>query len=170
MIMALPIAVLPSLQLNAKKKIGLGVAFSLGLVIIGVAIVRMSQVIVGQTVDLVGLAIWGSIETSVAIIVGSLLPLKALISRSTKKYSSKKASSQKYNVGGADSGLRPDFTPGSASRTIMVADPIPLDDLHRSAQINGGIYVQRTYEMHVENDNSSREYDDEVAMVKGRKS
>ncbi|KAJ4166019.1 hypothetical protein NW765_007245 [Fusarium oxysporum] len=48
MIMALPIAVLPSLQLDKKKKIGLGIAFSLGIIIICVAIVRMSQVIVGK--------------------------------------------------------------------------------------------------------------------------
>ncbi|EMT69771.1 hypothetical protein FOC4_g10000896 [Fusarium odoratissimum] len=60
MIMALPIAVLPSLQLDKKKKIGLGIAFSLGIIIICVAIVRMSQVIVGKKVDLVGLAIWGA--------------------------------------------------------------------------------------------------------------
>src|SRR5687768_7975016 len=97
MIMALPIAVLPSLQLDKRKKIGLGIAFSLGVIIICVAIVRMTQVIVGTTVDLVGLAVWGAVETATAIVVGSLPPLKALMSRSVREFSSKK-SSQRYGT------------------------------------------------------------------------
>jgi len=79
MIMALPIALLPSLQLDMRKKIGLGIAFSLALLIICVAIVRMTQVIVADRVDLVGLAVWGAVETTTAVVVGCLPPLKALL-------------------------------------------------------------------------------------------
>ena len=167
MIMALPIAVLPSLQLDMRRKIGLGIAFSLGIIIICVAIVRMTQVIIGQTVDLVGLAVWGAIETSVAIIVGSLPPLKALLSRGVKKYGSAKKSgyAQGPSQGGVTGGNG--YGPSSASRTVMVAESIPLDDVHRSTQKDGGIYVQKTYETQVEDYASSRD-DDEVGIVKGQ--
>lgn len=164
-IMALPIALLPSLQLNIKKKIGLGVAFSLAVLIICVAIVRMTQVIVNQKVDLIGLAIWGAVETSTAVIVGSLPPLKALLTRSVKKYASNGKSSQKYGKN-VRSNQHNDYALGSQSRTIMVAESIPLDDMHTSNQKNGGIYVQKAFETHVEYDNSSREDDDEAAIVR----
>lgn len=163
-IMALPIALLPSLQLDLKKKVGLGVAFSLAVLIVCVAIVRMTQVIVNEKVDLVGLAIWGAVETSTAIVVGSLPPLKALLSRSVKKYSSKNTS-QRYGRG-VRSSQRDHFSHGSASRTIMASEPIPLDDMHRSKQYDGGIYVQKMFETHVEYDNSSRDDDDEASIVR----
>ncbi|OLN95492.1 hypothetical protein CCHL11_05179 [Colletotrichum chlorophyti] len=169
MIMALPLTVLPSLQLDKKKKIGLGVAFSLALIIICVAIVRMTQVINGEVVDLVGLAIWGAVETATAVVVGSLPPLKALLSRRMKQYhSSAKPTGQKYGHGTDKAGLPSTYGPNTASRTVMVTESIPLDDMHRSQQLNGRIYVQRTYETHVENDASSRDDDDEVAIVKDR--
>ncbi|KAK4115510.1 hypothetical protein N656DRAFT_842370 [Canariomyces notabilis] len=76
MIMALPISLLPSLHLDFRRKVGLGIAFSLGLVIMSVYIVRMTKLISGGTrVDIIGLAIWGAIEPAVAVIVGCLLPL-----------------------------------------------------------------------------------------------
>lgn len=164
-IMALPIALLPSLQLNMKKKIGLGVAFSLAVLIICVAIVRMTQVIVNEKVDVIGLAIWGAVETSTAVIVGSLPPLKALLTRGVRKYASNGKSSQKYGRP-VRSNPNDEFSVVSQSRTVMVAESIPLDDLHRSSQKDGGIYVQKMFETHVEYDNSSREDNDEAAIVR----
>jgi hypothetical protein len=163
--MSLPIALLPSLQLNMKKKVGLGVAFSLAFLIICVAIVRMTQVIVNEKVDLVGLAIWGAVETSTAVIVGSLPPLKAFLTRGVMKYASSGKTSQKYGKP-VRSNQRDEYTLASHSRTIMATDSIPLDDLHTSKQKDGGIYVQKMFETHVEYDNSSREEDDEAAIVK----
>ncbi|KXX75481.1 hypothetical protein MMYC01_208474 [Madurella mycetomatis] len=167
MIMALPIAILPSLQLDFRRKIGLGVAFSLGVIIISVAIVRMTQVISEGTVDLIGLAIWGAIETSTAVIVGSLPPLKALLTRNVKKYSSRNKS--RYATGmthqGAGTSGHDGYGPHSVSRTVMVAESIPLDDMHTSNQKDGGIYVQRTYETTVEFDEASSRDDDEVGIV-----
>ncbi|VUC26842.1 unnamed protein product [Clonostachys rosea] len=167
MIMALPIAVLPSLQLNRKKKIGLGIAFSIGFIIIAVALVRMSQILVGQTVDMIGLAIWGAIETMTAVIVGSLLPLKALLTRNIRNYTGKKSSQRsglshnKY-VGDSSVGRGPEGLVPGRSRSVMVAESIPLDDIHSSNHKDGQIYVQKTYGMQVEQRTSS---DDEIAMV-----
>lgn len=169
MIMALPISVLPSLQLDARRKFGLAVAFGLSFIIISVAIVRMTQVIISGkdgVVDLVGLAVWGAIETSTAVIVGSLPPLKALLSRSVKKYSTRAKYQYQYGASGSHHGLR---TPGtgnkygqdSASRIVMVAESIPLDGMHTSNQKDGRIYVQRTYETTVEFDRVSSRGDEE---------
>jgi len=164
MIMAIPIALLPSLQLDKKKKIGLAVAFSLGLIIISVAIVRMTQVIVGETVDLVGLAIWGAVETATAIVVGSLPPLQGLFIRSVIKHTTKK-SGQKYNMGKMSNDPTKRYVNVSVSNSAMASESILLSDMHKTSQINGGIYVQRSYETHVEQDNSSRD-DDEAAIMK----
>lgn len=181
--MALPIAVLPSLQLDVRKKIGLGVAFSLGIIIICVAIVRMTQVVVGDQIDLIGLATWGAVETATAVVVGSLPPLKALLSRGVRKYSSNAKSSQRYGAtAGAKNGCSntlDGYAPGSKTRSTMVAESIPLDDVHTSAQVDGRIYVRKTYETHVESHSISRggsrdgsrddsRDDDEAAMVVGR--
>ncbi|OHW99721.1 hypothetical protein CSPAE12_01525 [Colletotrichum incanum] len=169
LIMALPITVLPSLQLDRKKKIGLGLAFSLAIIIICVAIVRMTQVIRGETVDLVGLAIWGAVETATAVVVGSLPPLKALLTRRVKKYhTSTKRNTQRYGGQKSQPATMSSYGPNTTSRSVMVTESIPLDDLHRSNQMNGRIYVQKTYETHFEHDNSSREYDDEATIVKGQ--
>ncbi|CAH0041172.1 unnamed protein product [Clonostachys rhizophaga] len=166
MIMALPIAVLPSLQLNRKKKIGLGIAFSIGFIIIAVALVRMSQILIGQTVDMIGLAIWGAIETMTAVIVGSLLPLKALLTRNIRNYTGKKSSQRSglsHKYGGDGSVSRgPDGLVPNRSRSVMVAESIPLDDIHKSNQKDGQIYVQKTYGMQVE---QGRLSDDEIAIV-----
>ncbi|KAL2119931.1 hypothetical protein VTJ04DRAFT_6892 [Mycothermus thermophilus] len=175
MIMALPISILPSLQLDMRRKIGLGVAFSLGFIIISVAVVRMTQILTfSGTVDLIGLAIWGCVETSAAIIVGCLPPLKALLSREVKKYSTRAGKSKYGNNtsgtmnGGSGSGGRGGYGHSSTSRTVMVAESIPLDERHQQTQKDGGIYVQRTYHTTVEFDEESSSRDgDEVGIVKG---
>jgi hypothetical protein len=172
MIMALPISILPSLQLDKRRKFGLAVAFGLSFIIISVAIVRMTQVIsnVDGSVDLVGLAIWGAIETSVAVIVGSLPPLKALLSRGVKKYSAR--SKYTYGTGASNQGANApsngEYAHDSASRIVMVAESIPLDGMHTSTQKDGRIYVQRTYHTTVEFDGVNSRYDEEAGKVMGR--
>ncbi|KAM0211133.1 hypothetical protein ACHAPQ_010158 [Fusarium lateritium] len=170
MIMALPIAVLPSLQLDKKKKIGLGVAFSLGIIIICVATIRMSQVVVGDKVDLVGLAIWGAVETATALVVGSLPALKGLLSRGIKKYTtSRSGRTDPTDYDSRNSQRRRGQGSAMTPRAIMVSDCIPLDDMHQSDQVDGGIYVHKTFDMAMERDEtSSRDEDDEVAIVKPR--
>lgn len=171
-IMALPLSLLPTLSLDRRKKVGLFAVFTLGLFIVCFAIVRLTQVIMDSKVDIIGLTIWGTVETSIAVIVGSLPPLKSLLSRSVKKYTRntpRKRSEASYTP--EDS-----YALGSTSRTIMVAESIPLDEAHRSQQEEGRIYVQRMFETHIEhdpdhdNDNLSRNDDYELGMVKSKTS
>ncbi|KAL2878900.1 hypothetical protein SGCOL_005868 [Colletotrichum sp. CLE4] len=163
LIMGLPIAVLPSLQLDFKKKLGLGVAFCLALITILTAIVRMTQVLKGETMDMVGLAVWSLTELGTAIIVGSLPPLKALLTRGMRKYNGSKTNRNKSYIncrGEPGNG----YGPNNTSRSVMVAESIPLDDRHRSEQFDGGIYVQKTCEVRVEGV-SKRTNDEEEAVV-----
>ncbi|OHF01534.1 hypothetical protein CORC01_03290 [Colletotrichum orchidophilum] len=162
LIMGLPIAVLPSLQLDFKKKLGLGVAFCLALITIVTAIVRMTQVLKGETVDMVGLSVWSLTELGVAIIVGSLPPLKALLTRSVRKYNGSRTNRNKSYIncrGERGNG----YGPNNTSRSVMVAESIPLDDRHRSEQFDGRIYVQKTCEVRV--DGVARKTDDEEEAV-----
>lgn len=170
MIMALPIAVLPSLQLDKKKKIGLGVVFSLGVIIICVAIIRMSQVIVKKQVDLIGLAIWGAVETATALVVGSLPALKGLLTRSIKKYTNSRSGRTDPTDYSSRTSQRRGFGSSLTPKDITGSDCIPLDDVHRSDQLDGGIYVHKTFDMAtVRDDTSSRGEDEEMAIIRGPK-
>ncbi|KAK1518128.1 hypothetical protein CPAR01_15777 [Colletotrichum paranaense] len=163
LIMSLPIAVLPSLQLDFRKKFGLAVAFCLALITILTAIVRMTQVLKGETVDMVGLAVWSLTELGTAIIVGSLPPLKALLTRGMRKYNGSRTNRNKsyINCRGEPSN---GYGPNNTSRSVMVAESIPLDNRHRSEQFDGGIYVQKTCEVRVEGA-SKRTNDEEEGVV-----
>ncbi|KAK2806809.1 hypothetical protein FQN50_005671 [Emmonsiellopsis sp. PD_5] len=158
MIMALPIAALPSLQLDRRKKVGLGIIFGLGFIIICVAVVRMTQVVRGGAVDLVGLAIWGAVETATAIVVGCLPPLKSLVSRGLKKYQTTRKSSsnrQRRNYYGHSNSHHttttnlnpadPYVADGIQSHPAVVSESIPLDSWHRSGHTDGAIYVQKMF-------------------------
>jgi hypothetical protein len=174
MIMAIPISILRSLQLDRRRKIGLGVAFSLGTIIMIVALVRMTQVIRtdgSNQVDMVGLAIWGAVESATAVVVGSLPPLKGLLSRSMEKYHiSTGKNGNAYATGRTPHGMATSgghgegYGPDSVSRTVMVAESIPLDAMHQ--QNEGGIYVLRSYHTTVEFDEASSRDDDEAGIIK----
>ncbi|KAF5639322.1 hypothetical protein F52700_4174 [Fusarium sp. NRRL 52700] len=170
MIMALPIAVLPSLQFDIKKKIGLGIVFSLGIIIICVAIVRMSKVIVGNQVDLVGLAIWGAVETATALVVGSLPALKGLLTRGIKKYAtSRSGRTDPADYGSRSSKRRRGHGSVLTPRAVLASDRIPLDDVHHSGQVDGGIYVHKNeiFTMVLTRDDSSSQSDgDEAAIIR----
>lgn len=171
MIMALPIAALPSLQLDTRRKVALGAVFAIGVIIICVAVVRMTQVIVGDSVDLVGLAIWGAVESATAIIVGSLPPLKSLLTRGVKKYqSTKKSSGNKYGDDGTGQrgNTKDRYGHNSSARAVMASESIPLDHMHESGHQNGGIYVQKTFASNIESDRWSSGEDDERHIVNER--
>ena len=101
--MALPLRLLKDLQVTRQQKIGLAAVFCLGLMIVATAIVRMTQILGQARTDPVGLAVWGLVESSVAVIVGSLPPLKAFL---TKKI-------QRYVTGGYVYGGHGNYMPGS---------------------------------------------------------
>jgi hypothetical protein len=103
MLAVLPIHLLVGLRISKKQKYGLGAIFSLGLVIVAFSIIRLVKIIhaisTANPNGNVSLALWSMLETSVgkgspfenlhvyslkfhvATIVGSLPPLKFLISR-----------------------------------------------------------------------------------------
>ncbi|KAK1982977.1 hypothetical protein LZ30DRAFT_654553 [Colletotrichum cereale] len=165
LIMGLPIAMLPSLQLDIRKKLGLAVAFSLALITILIAVIRMTQVMKGDTLDMVGLSIWSITELGVAIIVGSLPPLKVLLTSGFRRYTKSKradreASAKDRIVNGNG------YCPNTTSRSIMVAESIPLDNRHRSEQLEGGIYVHKTYDIHVEREGRTESSEEDADVAK----
>ncbi|ORY58206.1 uncharacterized protein BCR38DRAFT_468857 [Pseudomassariella vexata] len=169
MIMSLPLALLPKLHLEIRQKVGLGLTFSISCIIIGVSIVRLKQAIVGEIVDIVGLAIWGAVEASTAVIVGSLPPLKAFLSKGIKAHTTKK-SSQNYG----NSARQNEYNRYCILRTIMAPALIPLHDLNknRHSQSKGRICMQKTYDlqhhMRPVHDYAfiSRDDDEEAAIIK----
>lgn len=162
-IMYLPLSVLPLLNLDKRRKIGFAAISGLSIFVVCVSIVRMTQAIASERVDLVGLTIWSSVETCVALIVGSLPALRGLLPRGIRRYATKKS---RKDMKENDFHPQDSYPLGSRSRTIMVAESIPLDDAHRSAQMDGGIYVQRMFTTHVETEGSSIDELPPLAMAK----
>lgn len=81
MIMVLPLRLLHKLQVSNRQKMGLAGVFTVGVLVIATAIVRLTQIIGAERSDPVGLAVWGLVESSVSVIVGSLPPLKNVLGR-----------------------------------------------------------------------------------------
>ncbi|KAK2029645.1 hypothetical protein LX32DRAFT_588271 [Colletotrichum zoysiae] len=86
LIMCLPIATLPSLNLDIRKKLGLAVAFSLALITILIAVIRMTQAMKGDRLDMVGFSVWSITELGVSVVVGSLPPLRILFTSGFRRY------------------------------------------------------------------------------------
>ncbi|TEA12011.1 hypothetical protein C8034_v006844 [Colletotrichum sidae] len=162
---------LPTLRLDKKKKVGLGVAFSLVFVTVCVCIVRMSQTVKGPAVDLVGLTLWSFVEAAAAVLVGSLPPLKALFTRKiSEMYCSRRnRTCRRFAASDKEAGTCRGYDPSTTSRSVMVAESIPLDEMHSSGQTGGGIYVQRTCEWRVErvDEASNSEASDVQIVAKG---
>lgn len=71
LVMFLPLIVVRKLQVNRAKKIGIMFLFSIGWICIGIAIIRVIKLGEGQGQFIPGwLAMWGSIEGAVAVMVG----------------------------------------------------------------------------------------------------
>lgn len=162
-IMYLPLSVLPLLNLDKRRKIGFAAISGLSIFVVCVSIVRMTQAIASERVDLVGLTIWSSVETCVALIVGSLPALRGLLPRGIRRYATNKT---RLEMKENDFHPQDSYPLGSRSRTIMVAESIPLDAAHRSAHLDGGIYVQRMFTTHVETEASSADDLSSLAAAK----
>ncbi|KDN60975.1 hypothetical protein CSUB01_01112 [Colletotrichum sublineola] len=159
LIMGLPIAVLPGLQLDIRKKLGLAVAFNLALLTILTAVIRMTQVMKPDGLDMVGLSVWSITELGVSIAVGSLPPLRILFTSGFRRYIKGKKADHKCPAKGRDDNGN-GYCPDTMSRSVIVTESIPLINKHDSEQVEGGIYVQKTYDVQVEEEgriNSSRE-------------
>ncbi|KAI9375900.1 hypothetical protein BJX61DRAFT_539355 [Aspergillus egyptiacus] len=83
MIMAFALRIVWSSHISIRQKVGLGVVFSLGAIIIAFAITRAVNITGRAYSDQAGLAVWGIAESSVssqAVIVGCLPPFKTFLS------------------------------------------------------------------------------------------
>ncbi|GJC85340.1 hypothetical protein ColLi_08178 [Colletotrichum liriopes] len=97
------------------------------------------------------------------------IPVTAETAQRAKKYhSSTKRTTQRYGAQRSQPAAMSSYWPNITSWSAMATKSIPLDDLHRRNQMNGRIYVQETYETHGELDNSSRDDDDEAAIVRAQ--
>ncbi|KAI9820174.1 MAG: hypothetical protein M1827_005796 [Pycnora praestabilis] len=113
-IMALPLRLLWSLQVNTKQKSALAVIFSVGVIVIAFSIVRV--VIVNPetgNVDPVWLALWSMLDSSIAVIVSCLPTFRVLFTANIKSH-------YKYNNSGDPSSRMrsPGTTRGSRSMQL----------------------------------------------------
>lgn len=162
MIMSLPLRILRELQVSRAQKVGLGVVFCLGFVVIAVAIIRLKQIVGEARADPVGLAVWGLVESTVSVIIGSLPPLKSFLGKQISKVSGKiyayGAQGASHNsakvdagIGGSSSGGRSPFASAlSKSGSRMKSESIPLEDRDgRSSNVttlkDGQIVVQKDF-------------------------
>lgn len=97
MIMALPIKLLSFLHVSRAQRLALIGIFSVGCIVIACALVRLTQIIAHARSDPVGLAVWGVVESSMSVVVGSLPALKSFFGRAwdrtVRKYSGQLGSS-----------------------------------------------------------------------------
>jgi len=80
-IMALPYKLLVSLRVSRAQRFALVGIFSVGCIVIACALVRLTQIIAHARSDPVGLAVWGVVESSMSVVVGSLPALKSFCGR-----------------------------------------------------------------------------------------
>lgn len=106
--MALPYKLLVSLRVSTSQRFALVGIFSVGCIVIACALVRLTQIIAHARSDPVGLAVWGVVESSMSVVVGSLPALKSYFGRAwdrtLMKYSGQLDSS---DVRWSDRALRP---------------------------------------------------------------
>jgi hypothetical protein len=91
MIMALPIKLLTFLHVSRAQRMALIGIFSVGAIVIACALARLTQIVAQARSDPVGLAVWGIVESSMSVVVGSLPALKSFFGRAwdrtIKRYS-----------------------------------------------------------------------------------
>jgi len=80
-IMALPYKLLVSLRVSRAQRFALIGIFSVGCIVIACALVRLTQIVSHARSDPVGLAVWGVVESSMSVVVGSLPALKSFFGR-----------------------------------------------------------------------------------------
>jgi hypothetical protein len=95
--MALPIKLLTFLHVSRAQRLALVGIFSVGCIVIACALVRLTQIIAQARSDPVGLAVWGVVESSMSVVVGSLPALKSFFGRAwdrtMKRYTGQTGSS-----------------------------------------------------------------------------
>ena len=110
-------------------------------IIIAVSLVRLTQIIATARADPVGLAVWGLVESSIAVIVGSLPPLKAFLTRTiSRTLVRSKGASGGNSRGKFNFDLQEEQ---SLSNARARAESIPLED--RSVEGEGSLSLSQEY-------------------------
>ncbi|KAE8379182.1 hypothetical protein BDV26DRAFT_280461 [Aspergillus bertholletiae] len=143
MIMGLPLRILWKAKITRPQKVGLGVVFCVGFIIISISIVRAVQITGKVYSDQVSLAVWSTTESSIctfiilAVIVGCLPPFKSFISRNTSTkqypYGSSRYTGNRYDRSTASGRHRHSLVAESLSE-------VPLENMKR--------YHELGYESH----------------------
>lgn len=95
LVVSIPIVLLWRVRINLRQKIGLGILLCLSLVMVIIAIARMSGInLTNGAVDIVWLAFWQQQECSVAVIMISISAFRSLFVVSASKRPSPKAFSK----------------------------------------------------------------------------
>jgi hypothetical protein len=80
-IMVLPYKLLMALRVSRAQRFALVGIFSVGGIVIACSLIRLTQIIAHARSDPVGLAVWGVVESSMSVVVGSLPALKSYVGR-----------------------------------------------------------------------------------------
>jgi hypothetical protein len=80
-IMVLPYKLLIALRVSKAQRFALVGIFSVGGIVIACSLIRLTQIIAHARSDPVGLAVWGVVESSMSVVVGSLPALKSYFGR-----------------------------------------------------------------------------------------
>ncbi|KAH8801349.1 hypothetical protein F5884DRAFT_512708 [Xylogone sp. PMI_703] len=104
MIMAIPLLIVTKIRISGAQRLGLIGVFSLAFITIAIAIVRCVQAINNER-ELVFLAVWSTIESSVSVIVGCLPPFKTFLGHRLRSLSNESPAVMQrawpYNQSGA---------------------------------------------------------------------
>ena len=134
MIMLLPLNLIWQIKITTKAKLALVGCFSLGVITITIALVRGVQIATSTAQDVVRLALWSIIESTISVIIGCLPTFKALFS---KRVSSSARPSDYNRYGPRTPGLsnRASRVPLQSLTYAVTARP-KRDDLTSSSQVS----------------------------------
>lgn len=145
LIMAIPIRVLASLQINTKEKISIAFVFLVGVITMVAAIVRCVSLKGKQSgsgeLSVPWLIFWGAIECAVAIIVACLPSFAIFIRTKIKKnssgvngYSNSRAYGPSSHIAGTAASKM--GTRGAKRQSVMLDDLSEREDLDRWSSTN----------------------------------
>ena len=125
--MALPLYMLWGLQMRTDQKIGLVCVFSLGLVVASFDILRTVESLASGTFS--GVALWSSMEVTMAVIVASLPTYRTLLGIRTRKGTVRYISWDRY---------RP-FDKGNSRKASAGSDSAKSDRSKAFANVDEGV-------------------------------
>ena len=131
LVMALPWRLLWIVKLSRKEKLAIASIIGLGMIIVVFAIIRIIVTNTSGThPEVIWLALWSSIETSVAVVVVCLTSFKVFLRKSGQSRSGYR--SQQY---AREAGFSKSKDIGEGERT----GPIPLDNVTASGAYDNAI-------------------------------